>query len=202
MRKKVTRSKGQGTRGKGQGTRGEGRGAASLRPCPRSGQAMVEFIVALISVITIFAVMVQLAAFGRAQTDTMVNARRTAGLRSLLEPPAQTSADYIQDWDPGDDESRHTADDFYRRANPAAFQSDILDRTVASPADWAVLDAVPDNPISGLRGASNPSARFGLVNGTDSETIPLLPAVRHLIYRSDRITIESDVWMASTTGIY
>lgn len=166
------------------------------------GQALIEFTIGLVVLIVLAAVFAQLAVFVRAGHGTAVRAREQAGALALQEYPFSTTARYIGSTSSGPDARPYTRDDDVVLANPRSFYSGILEPLAADPTDWNTLDSIADNAFTQLRASENPISIFGLLRGEDSETVTLLPAVRHLLYRDQSIRIEETVWMPWTRGIY
>jgi hypothetical protein len=162
---------------------------------------MVELIVALVVILALAAGLLQVASLGRAHTEVMVDARREAGLLAMLEVIPLAAPDYIQDWDPGPDGKRLTRDDLPILGDDMAFDDVIVEKAAADDDAWAILSTV-SNSIPALRDHLDPVAVFGLVHGEESETVPLLPAVRSLLYQADSIDVRADVWMTRARGIY
>ncbi|MDA1044392.1 MAG: hypothetical protein O3C57_04125, partial [Verrucomicrobia bacterium] len=168
----------------------------------RSGQAMIEFIVSLVAFLALFAGLLQIMTLSMTHSEVMDNARRQAGERALSRSVFFDTPDYIHEWEAGDDERRYSVDDESSDANEADFLMTIVDKAGASRSDWLVLDLVRDNEVSILRYSPSTATRLGLVQGIDSEPVPLLPAVKHLLYDADEIIVKSEIWMPRTTGIY
>ncbi len=167
-----------------------------------SGQAMIEVMAGLVALIVLIAGLLQVASLTRAQTNTMVKARREAGNLALLDLPFSEFPDYIRDIQVGPDGRSYSQDDTTTYAFPSDFNRDITELVTEQSSDWDVIDALPNSPLSSLHNANTPATEFGLLKGDASETITLLPAVRDLLYRADEITVESEVWMTWTRGIY
>jgi hypothetical protein len=197
--------------------------AVSSRNESASGQAMIEFAVGLIVLLALLAGLLELTSLTKRHTDLMVEARKDAGNHALgdVAPayPAGNAPEYIRDWcigpansDPdGDgipgDEKRYTADDVFDRAVAADFSSRIVERTGANAGDWAILDQIPNQTVSRLRGSSEPSTLFGLVRGEAREDVDLLPdypLTRKLLFHpaDDQVHLSSEVWMTWTKGLY
>lgn len=167
-----------------------------------SGQAMVEFIIGLVAILSLFAFLVQFVSLSQAHLNTMAEARRQAGRLSLAGLPTPDAPGYIRSWDEGDDHSRHTRDDHFTRANQAEFVSDYVSTIAPGPAEQAVMASMPHNPIGDLRHAAAPVDSFGLFSRREQQNVNLLPGVRDLLYHAGSIEIESEVWLTSTYGIY
>ena len=168
----------------------------------RRGQAIVEFIVALVSILVLAAGLLQLTALMLAHSRTMVEARKDAGAASVQPLAPLSSPDFLKDWAPGNDAVPYTSDD---RAVPsgAASQFEVLFVEHAStPAGWTQVVRSPSDRLTLLRSSMAPSSYFGLVEGSDGETVPLLPAVRSLLYNAGSVRVESKVWMTFCGGLY
>ena len=50
----------------------------------QNGQAMVEFLIAIVSILALFAALIQIMSIGQAQMATMSEARRQAGRAALV----------------------------------------------------------------------------------------------------------------------
>ena len=175
----------------------------AMKPGRRNGgQALVEFMVGLVAVLVLFAGLLQVASLSRIHTDTMAEARRLAAEQAMMDVDVPTSPDYIHDWRVGDDQEAYTRDDDFTTANPSDFDTRIVDRAGGDTAGWDRINAAPGDRLPTLHGSSDPGSLFGLVEGTDSGTIALLPAVQHLIYAAPSIQVRCNVWMTRTKGLY
>ncbi|MDA1085536.1 MAG: hypothetical protein O2901_00790 [Verrucomicrobia bacterium] len=159
---------------------------------------MIEFIVAIVCVVVIFVGILQIGLLGMARTEVMVEARHEAGAMAMLDIVASPLPDYIKDWDEGPDTRPYSADD---RSNPGDVYA--VATRIAAYADPSQINAVlPDNIIT--RVESNPEFEIGvgLLKGDARETVPLFPAITHLVYDEDEIRVEGEVWIPWTRGIY
>lgn len=168
----------------------------------RHGQALIEVIVGLVVVLVLVAGLLQLASLTKTHTDVFVSAREEAGDAAMQEAPFSQFPSYIRDVTTGPDEKTYSSDDEFTIANSEIFNQSVVEMSASNSADWALLDSVSDNPVSGLHDTQFPQNEFGLLYGEASETVPLIPAVRHLIYGADEIEVKSEVWMTWTRGIY
>jgi len=168
----------------------------------RNGQALVELIVGLIVILALTAGMLQVASLTRASANVMEAARSHAGERAFSETYFSPFPDYIAEVLPGPDGRAYTRDDETTAADSGAFIATIVNRSAGSADGWAVLDEIPANPVNRLREAPVPVFEFGLIGAIELETIPLLPAVRNLIYAADEIEVEGRAWSTWTRGIY
>jgi len=168
----------------------------------RAGQALIELCIGMVSLIILVAVIAQLAMFVRASHETSVRAREQAGALALSDYPLSVTAPYIGETEAGADAKPYTKDDEFADGDASAYYRDILDPLAAEPTDWNTLEEIPGNGFSGLRASASPMQSFGLLRGKDEEVVPLLPAVRSLLYRADSIQMEETVWMPWTKGVY
>ncbi|MDI6774938.1 MAG: hypothetical protein QME60_06040 [Verrucomicrobiota bacterium] len=174
--------------------------------CGRGGQALIEFMIGLVAVLALVAGLFQIASLVKSHTDTMVEARRQAGELANMELDQGvmllSDADYIRDWEEGNDGKRHTRDDSFTTADDQAFAATFVGKAVPSPAGWDVLCQAPGDRLSAMNGAPNPTPYFGLVRGSSSINAPLFQAARGLFHQADSIEVRCDVWMTWTKGIY
>ena len=163
----------------------------------RSGQAITEFVVGIIAVLVITACLVQIGVMSKIHTDVMSSAREKAGYLAIAPPLLPPAADYLAKWDNGADKVNYSVDDASSPGDIGDFKARMV--AYAHPAD--LESKVGPNKISNLDGIPL-GVMDGLVEGHDSETVPLLPAVKDLVYAADWIKVESVVWMTSGVGLY
>jgi len=163
-----------------------------------AGQALVEFVVALVAILVLFAGLVQIGLLTSTRTQTMIDARQEAGQNAIAPLSVSPVPDYIENWQAGSDTRQYSADDVFTTANAADFSGQLV--AYGHPED--LHSWVPANAVSPLYQNPNPVSLFGLVSGDASETVQLLPAVTHLIYAADSINIYSEVWLGWSQGIY
>ena len=162
----------------------------------------MEFMVGLVAVLAIFAALIQITSLSLAHIETLIEARREAGERAVLSIRLYDTPETIRDWETGPDERRYSRDDTWLGGNAYGFSAVIVDKAVERPSDWSLVEEAPRDPLTALRSAGNPAAHFGLVRGRAARTVPLMGAVRNLLYDADSIDVESDVWMTRIGGIY
>jgi len=159
---------------------------------------MIEFIVAIVCVVVIFVGILQIGLLGMARTEVMVEARHQAGAMAMLDIIESSLPDYIKDWDEGPDTRPYSADD---RSTPG--DANAVATRIAAYADPSQVNAVlPDNIITRLERNPEFEIGLGLLKGDARETVPLFPAITHLVYDADEIRVEGDVWIPWTRGIY
>ena len=166
----------------------------------RSGQAMVELIVALIVIVLLLAGLIQIGQIAGAHTRTMIVARAEAAQAATADTYTQPAgANYIQTWIAGADGKCYTRDDLpLIITNPAADTQVIMD--MAQGDDLAAW--VPDNALSTLGMSPDTLDEFFLVRGYGSESCPILTAIQHLAYDQESIAVRSDAWLVWMEGIY
>lgn len=168
----------------------------------KDGQAIVELVIGLVSILVVTMGMVQLAAIVLAHTRTLQTARREVGTMSVQETGLMASPDYIRLWNAGADDRTYSADDRFDDADGARFKSDIAEKAAPDSEGWTVLENAPGRVMADLRGSAKPVDELGLMRGADSERVPLISTIQSLLYRSEDIRIETEVWMVWTKGIY
>ena len=164
----------------------------------KSGQALVELIVALVVILVLFAGIVQISWLGIHQSRAMVEARRLAGLQSMLTVSSFSGPLYIAAVTKGPDNVSYSKDDDVITGNPASFVSGIT--TYSHPADLNKYR--PNNAVTVIDGSAFPQFMFGLVQGEKTETIALMPVISQMVYRADSVEVRGSAWMTWTKGIY
>lgn len=168
----------------------------------RNGQAMVEFIVALVSIVVLAAGLLQLTSLMLAQSRTMVEARGDAGEAAVQPAAALSDPEFIKDWENGYDMVPYTVDDeVIESAAESSFRNLFVERAAPSTG-WDFVEQSPSDRISTMRTLLSPATQFGLVDGSAAETVALMPAVRSLLYDAESITLRSKVYMTFCGGLY
>ncbi len=168
----------------------------------KQGQAMIELTVALVAILTIMSGLLLIVSVGTAHTEAMMEARREAGANAMMDIAPIESPDFIFDWQAGNDGKKLTADDTSMQDNTQPFNDNIVNRAVGNNDEWPLFSGMNNNPINQLRNNSTPATLFGLVKGEEHISIPLLPVIQKLIFNSDNLEIDSEVWLTHTKGIY
>ena len=161
---------------------------------------MVEFTVALVVIMVLLAGLIQVCQLGNAHTQTMITARREAGNLAISDTyVAPPQVRYIFDWISGADGKRYTADDYpFTSTNVTEATQTIID--VAHPDE--IASYIPENVFSSMGGLLSALDAFSFVRGYDSDSVSTFPVVRNLIYRGASISVESEVWLTWTEGLY
>ena len=159
---------------------------------------MIEFVVALVAIVVIFVSILQIGLLGLARTEVMGEARREAGSMAMLDVISSPLPDYIEDWQAGPDTRTYSADDTIDHADGY----ELATRIVAYADPDELNNTLPNNVISRMESSPEFEIGVGLLKGDDIETVPLFPAITHLVYDADEIRVEGEVWIPWTRGIY
>ncbi len=174
---------------------------AKRAPIRREGQAMVEFVVALLCILAVFAGMLQLIMMGTANTDTMVEASAMAASRATVGVFPTETPSLVADWNAGRDGMEQTKDDVPVPGSLALVQLQIAGAT-APGGDWSVLNDVRHGRIAELHHGLLPANTLGLVRGTASRTVEVMPAARALFGLRNPTEVRNEVWMTAVGGLY
>lgn len=169
-----------------------------LRPCrARSGQALMEMVVALVAVAVVVAALLQITALSRAHLQ-MINAARAEAAMYAMAPEYRSGApmaDLIVNWELGPDGRPMTADDRAVVTGAGGVRSRVLRH--ARPEE--LNRVVPGNPVTAAAWNDPLPAAFGLVRSVQlSDPVPMIPIARHLLYDAESIRVEGDattVWL-------
>ncbi len=161
-----------------------------------SGQAMIEFVVAILLVVIIMAGLLQFVELAGTKGVLLGQIRREAGEKAVSPRVALgVVPDYIRDWEPGSDEIRHTADDTFERGVAGdTLQAAVVNRSVADPADWSHLANARNTAIPDLHSSGQPMNALGFVHASLEEEVTLLPAMRDWIIGKESITVGAELW--------
>lgn len=163
------------------------------------GQAMIEFVVALVVIMVILAGLVHIAALTHAHTQTMLTARHEAAQLSMADTfRGSLDTPYIFDWIEGPDGKPYTRDDFTFPGTTGIYSApDILE--AANPDEVPV--PLPSDVLAMLT-SGNAADEFFLVKGYDFRSISNSPLIQRLFYNRPNVTVESEVWLTWTEGLY
>lgn len=164
----------------------------------RSGQALVELVVALVVILVLVAGLIQICSMGVSHSQLMTAARREAGSKAMSETSSFAGPQYIANCTLGPDGIAFSRDDGVIFGNAAGMQLGIVD--YANPDELNLRRE--DNPVSVIANSAFPQELFGLVDGEASTKITLIPVVRSLIYQNETVDLKGKAWMTWTKGIY
>jgi len=163
----------------------------------KSGQAIAEFVVAIVAVVIIIAALVQFGLIGARHTKVLQEARKRAGEHALQPIIGGPAPEYIQAWNEGPDDSNYSSDDFFTEGNVFNFQVAMVN--AARPQD--ILEYAPNNMISTLYFFPY-EILDGLQNGKYEENQDILPVMKEMVFGIDTLPVKADVWMVSMGDIY
>lgn len=162
---------------------------------------MIEFTIALVAIMAVIIGAILLNRIERAHTHTMITARATAGALALdLIYQSSLDAKFISDWETGGDNILYTHDD-----EPDLDGTAIsLVGNITANAGLTEISSLPTNAITRLQSAPTPINEFYLVKGNESMAVDLsvIPGISRLISGEPSVSVESDVWLVWTGGIY
>ncbi len=165
-----------------------------------AGQAMIEFTIALVAIMAVVIGTILLNRMELAHISSMVKARETAGSLAMdLIYNSPIDAQFIADWQTGADNISYTHDD-----EPIPDGTAItLTGNIIETADLDAITA-PTNALSRLQSSHNLLSELYLVKGSESIAVYLssIPGIGRLISGEPVISVESDVWLIWTRGIY
>ncbi len=160
-----------------------------------AGQAMVEFVIAILAVVIVVAGFFQLMEIVGKRGDILRAIRGEAGKKALSPGLLIDRPDYIREWREGDDEFRHTADDESESGSIAVtLGAGVVEHSVADSGDWTYLDNTVNSDLASLRGGLSATA-LGLVHEKKMEKIDLMPAMRNWIVGKEYVLVGSELWM-------
>jgi len=167
----------------------------------KSGQAMIEFCIGLIAMLTVITGILQFARIGIARTQTRTEATAHASALSMREPSdtfvhVRPFVLSVQDGEDGRsysvDDTRHLSGDETAYARILANNNPEFLRTVA-----------PENSLSWINDSIDMQASTGLVQARNTEIgIPILPLVRRLFWDRNSVDVQAEVWSVETGGLY
>ncbi len=164
-------------------------------PARRAGQAMVEFVIAILVVVIILAGFFQLMEIAGARGDILRSIRSEAGKKALSPGLLLDRPDYIREWKEGQDEFRHTADDAAEGGSiSVTLGAGVVGHSVSDSGDWTYLDSAVNSDLASLRGGLS-AAALGLVHEKESEKVDLMPAMRDWIVGKEYVLVGSELWM-------
>ncbi len=169
--------------------------ACPARARGRAGQAMVEFVIAILAVVIIVAGFFQLMEIVGERGNILRSIRGEAGKKALSPGRLTERPDYIREWKEGDDEFRHTADDESVRGSiSVTLGGGVVEHSVSGSGGWTYLDGVVNSDFASLRGGLSATA-LGLVHEKKTEKIYLMPAMRDWIVGKEYVLVGSELWM-------
>jgi len=171
------------------------------RHASKSGQALTEFCVCLIAILTVIGGIFQLGRLGLARTEARVEATNSATYRSMLasDVTGLSIPRYIDRMSDGTDDRTYSEDDYSIGGN----EQRAYDELIGTSRPELLRAYAPDNDFAEMGDSFEMMIGMGLVRGTGSEYgIAVLPIVRRLIMNNNSVDIRVDAWMVRTGEIY
>ncbi len=167
----------------------------AAQPRARAGQAMVEFVIAILAVVIVVAGFFQLMEIVGERGKILRSIRGETGKKALSPGLLLDRPDYIREWKEGKDEFRHTADDESEDGSiSVTLGAGVVEHSVPGAADWTYLDNAVNADLASLRGGLS-AAALGLVHEKETEKIELMPAMRNWIIGKEYVIVGSELWM-------
>lgn len=168
----------------------------------KSGQALVEFCIGLVGILTVVGGIFLIGDMGLARTEARVEATRQASRASIYTSTTaiRQIPNFMQQMVSGGDQSDYSTDD----TSVTGGGEEVL-FNIVNPQQPQVLEVyVPGNPLSSIRNVNDLMARTGLVRGTGSETVDIrnFPIVRRLFIDQEQIGIDVTAWSVRTGDLY
>lgn len=171
----------------------------------RSGQAMAEFLVGLVSVMLLVVGLQQISLLSDRSFAAHFNVRKS--LAEQMVAPAVAYPDgfvFATKTDPGPDGKNYTADDVVVVGNDDFFEKG---QGFLHAVDYAVLngylwDYECDDPYYRLSDSafSELSESFDMLYATDRQSVDVVPFLRRVLGR-DTIDIQQEAWMPVLDGL-
>ena len=167
----------------------------AAQPRARAGQAMVEFVVAILAIVIIIAGFFQMMEIVGARGKILRSIRGEVGKKALSPGILIDRPDYISDWNEGEDEVMHTTDDKAEQGSiSVTLGAGVVEHSVPNSGDWNYLDGVVNANLPSLRGGLSATA-LGLVHEKETQKIELMPAMRDWIVGKEYVLVGSELWM-------
>jgi hypothetical protein len=172
---------------------------------PRAGQAAIEFVSGLLLLLLAVTGIIHVSRMGRTSLFLHSVLRGDAGERAM-EGVVSESPEYISDWQPGEDQTRYTADDqpVVNGAALAATLDSLTTHSVRSPGDWDYVENQTRLPVSMISLQASPAmaTTLGFVHREETLHVPVDTVLRQLVYDKDEVAIKEEVWMPLMGGLY
>lgn len=179
-------------------------GLPQQKSCSRSGQAMVEFVVAAVLIMLVVGGILAVASLQRADSKSMLDATTEAIEDSMGNSISKTFSP-IKDWDNGVDGYEQTKDDKAKGGSLANVRNAITGHAVPN-GDWSAFERGDGNSV--VYGdikqldSSGSVSTIGMIEGNASETAEIPPVIQRSLGMPDEVEVENQVWMPKTEGLY
>jgi len=166
----------------------------------RSGQALAEMVVGMVSILVLVAGLLQIGVLSREHTKTLLDARAEADMQAMSPIHAEQlmGAGYIQDWEEGVEGVRYTRKDRPSPGDPQGIISNVVDHALPS----ALYRTVGEQRVHRLDESLMVTDAFEFVRGHSyGDPVEMLPIMRRLVTTSESLRMEHEVWMPWTRGL-
>lgn len=178
--------------------------ALHLHACSRSGQAMVEFVVAAVLIMLVVGGILAVASLQQADAKSML-AATTEAIEDSMGNSIPSNFSPIKDWDNGADGYEQTKDDKSMHGSFSGVR-DAITGHVAPNGDWSAFERPDGNSVvygeikqfDSSAGAST----MGMIEGKSSETAEIPPVIQKALGMAEEVEVENQVWMPKTEGLY
>lgn len=178
--------------------------AANSLALSKKGQAMVEFVVAVVLIMLVVGGILTVANLQRADAKSMLAATSEA-IDSAMGNSIPDNFSPVKDWNNGPDGYEQTKDDKKISGNLSNVRNSITG--VAAPnGDWSAFsrsdgDSVVYDDIKQLD-KSGGTSTIGMIEAEASETAEIPPVIQRTLGMDSEVNVENQVWMPKTEGLY
>jgi len=167
----------------------------------KNGQALVEFCIGLVALLTVFVGIILLGKLGLARTEARVEATRRANQAIDLGPNTVVQLpNYVRGIDAGIDNRPYSQDDVSLSGNPL---NTLL--TLAQPNHQIELRShAPGNQLAELGSSNDFMSSSGLVGRSVNQRVPIEnhPIIRRLFFNQNMVNLTVTVWSVRTGDLY
>ncbi|WFB35639.1 pilus assembly protein [Kiritimatiellota bacterium B12222] len=167
----------------------------------KSGQAMVEFCIGLIAILTVVAGTIQLGRMGLARMEARVDATGTVSALSMNSGSTSIRLvrNYIQENTEGLDGRTYSMDDTSTIGNAA----EVYDQLLRNNHPQLLHRYAPNNTLASIQNSIDLMGETALVSSTSYEyDIPVMPIIRKLIFNQETVDLEVSSWTIRTGDLY
>jgi hypothetical protein len=171
-----------------------------------AGQAMTEFVVAIVAFVAIIAGLLQVGTLCRAKVETMIRSRALAGANAINNGYDPIPFPFVGTWSDGRDRLSYTEDDVVVPSSGDPFMA-VATRAASTPINYPRYTPpyVQNNALADFIdfNGGDYSATRGWAKGIDFRDVEIDFAVQKLIVDQDVIVISSATYLPtfSTTTI-
>lgn len=170
----------------------------------RSGQAMVEFVVAIVLIMVVVGGILAVANLQRADSKSMLGATSEA-IENSMGNPIPKNFSPVSDWSNGVDGHEQTKDDRQKQGDFSNVREAITGRT-APNGDWSAFDRYDGNSViyDDIKqlDSSGGLSSIGMVEGESMELAEIPHVIQQSLGLPSEVTVENQVWMPKTGGLY